>query len=53
MNRLTMEEKAFGDYTEERYAWLLEDFIQFEKPIPAKGMLSIWECPDENLLYEE
>ncbi len=49
MNRLTMEEKAFGDYTEGRYAWLLEDFMQFEKPIPAKGMLSIWDYPDDNL----
>jgi hypothetical protein len=49
INRLTMEEKAFGDYAEGRYAWILEDPIQFEKPIPARGTLSIWEYADENL----
>jgi hypothetical protein len=25
INCLTMEEKAFGDYSEGRYAWMLED----------------------------
>jgi activating signal cointegrator 1 len=48
INRLTMEEKAFGDYSEGRYAWVLEEAIQFDKPIPARGTLSIWEFPDEN-----
>ncbi len=49
IDRLTMEEKAFGDYSEGRYAWILEDHKQFYKPIPARGTLSIWEYPDENL----
>jgi len=49
IDRLTMEEKAFGDYSEGRYAWLLEDHKQFDNPIPARGTLSIWEHPDENL----
>lgn len=49
MNRLTMEEKAFGDYSEGRFAWMLEDHIQFSSPIPARGTLSIWEYPDEAL----
>lgn len=43
INRLTMEEKAFGDYSEGRYAWILEDAVQFDNPIPARGTLSIWE----------
>ena len=43
INRLTMEEKAFGDYSGGRYAWILEDAVQFDKPIPARGTLSIWE----------
>jgi hypothetical protein len=43
INRLTMEEKAFGDYSEGRYAWMLEDAVQFDEPIPAKGTLCIWE----------
>lgn len=49
INRLTMEEKAFGDYSKGRYAWILEEPEQFNKPIPARGTLSIWEYPDENL----
>ncbi len=46
INRLTMEERAFGDYSEGRYAWILEDEKQFDNPIPARGTLSIWEYPD-------
>lgn len=33
----------FGDYAVGRYAWILEDIKPLEKPIPAKGALSIWE----------
>lgn len=43
INRLTMEEKAFGDYSEGRYAWILEEPVEFDQPIPARGTLSIWE----------
>ncbi len=43
INRLTMEEKAFGDYSDGRYAWMLEEAEQFDTPIPARGTLSIWE----------
>lgn len=43
INKLTMEEKAFGDYTSGRFAWMLEDAEQFKKPIPARGMLNLWE----------
>lgn len=49
INRLTMEEKAFGDYSAGRFAWILEDHKQYDKPIPARGTLSIWEYADENL----
>jgi hypothetical protein len=49
INRLTMEEKAFGDYADGRYAWILEEPVEYDKPIAARGTLSIWEYPDENL----
>ncbi len=49
INRLSMEERAFGDYSEGRFAWLLEEPVQFDKPIPARGTLSIWEYPDDHL----
>ncbi len=48
INRLTLEEKAFGDYSEGRYAWIMEDHLQFDNPIPARGTLSIWEYPNPN-----
>ena len=43
-------ELAFGDYSPARYGWYCEDAVKFEKPIPYKGALSIWEFPDEILM---
>jgi hypothetical protein len=43
MNKLTMEEKAFGDYTPGRFAWILQDPVLFKTPLPAKGSLILWE----------
>ncbi len=43
MNKLTMEEKAFGDYTPGRFAWILQDPIVFKIPMGAKGSLTLWE----------
>jgi hypothetical protein len=45
----TDKELAFGDYSPGRFGWLFSDPVLFEKPIPAKGKLSIWEF-DESLL---
>jgi hypothetical protein len=42
INRLTFEEKAFGDYSEGRFAWIFEEAIQFQKTYPAKGSLILW-----------
>lgn len=38
-------ERAFGDYTPGRYAWLLANVQALPEPIPCKGALSLWE-PD-------
>ena len=35
-------ERAFGDYSEGRYAWMLVNVVQLQ-PIPAKGALGFWE----------
>jgi hypothetical protein len=43
MNRLTLEEKAFGDYSAGRYGWMLEDAIAYVTPIPARGHLRLWD----------
>ena len=39
----TLREREFGDYSEGRYAWVLEHVIPFAAPVPAKGMLGLWE----------
>lgn len=46
MNRLTMEEKAFGDYTPGRFAWLLQDAVAFKTPLGSRGSLTLWEFDD-------
>jgi hypothetical protein len=43
INSLTLEEKAFGDYTKGRYAWILSEPIAFDAPIFIKGSLGLWE----------
>ena len=43
LDKLTLEERAFGDYYAGRYAWLLKDAITYEEPIPATGRLGLWE----------
>ena len=36
-------EFSFGDYTPGRYGWILEDVKLLPAPVPAKGMLGLWE----------
>jgi activating signal cointegrator 1 len=36
-------EHSFGDYTPGRYAWLLADVKLLPSPIPARGMLGLWD----------
>jgi hypothetical protein len=43
MNTLTLEEKAFGDYTKGRFAWLLSEPAAFDEPIAIKGALRLWK----------
>lgn len=36
-------ERAFGDYSAGRFAWLLTNIECLPKPIEAKGALGLWE----------
>jgi activating signal cointegrator 1 len=36
-------ERAFGDYTPGRYAWILSDVKALYAPIATKGALGLWE----------
>lgn len=40
--RITIKEYNLGDYTAERYAWILEGVELLEEPINAKGKQRIW-----------
>lgn len=35
-------EAEFGDFSDGRFAWLLEDAVELVNPQPAKGSLGIW-----------
>jgi activating signal cointegrator 1 len=38
----SVDELTFGDFSDGRYAWLLEHQYDFVAPIPAKGALGLW-----------
>ena len=44
INILTLEEKAFGDYTSCRYAWILEDAVLFKEFFGVRGSINLWNC---------
>lgn len=35
-------ERAFGDFTPGCFAWLLDDIVQLDEPIPARGQQGLW-----------
>jgi activating signal cointegrator 1 len=41
---LNPDEREFGDYSANRYAWILEDGHFLPRPVPAKGSLGLWEA---------
>lgn len=41
--RLTEVERAFGDFSQGRAAWILANVRTLREPIPAKGALSLWD----------
>ncbi len=40
-------EADFGDYTAGRYGFRLVDVILLPKPVPARGMLNLWNVPTD------
>lgn len=44
---LDEHERAFGDYSLGRWAWLLADVKPLPVPIPAKGALHLWEWNEQ------
>lgn len=44
---LSDQERAFGDYSPGRFAWMLTKVRRLQTPIPCKGALRLWELPAE------
>lgn len=44
---LSANERAFGDYSPGRYAWILKNPVIFPRPIPATGKQGWWNWEDE------
>lgn len=42
-------ERAFGDYSPRRYAWLLEDVTLLTTPIPTRGHQMLWDWDDSSI----
>jgi activating signal cointegrator 1 len=42
---LTDQERALGDYSPGRYAWVFEDIEPLEKPVPCRGFQSLFDWP--------
>lgn len=40
---LTPKERAFGDYHEGRWMWLLDDIQPLPEPVAARGALKLWD----------
>ena len=47
LKRSNPAEYAFGDYRIGRYAWVFENPMLFEKPIPARGRQGLWNWEDD------
>lgn len=45
--QLDDNERAFGDYTPGRYAWLLADIQPLDKALACRGALGLWAVPPE------
>lgn len=42
-DQLTVQERAFGDYSDGRFAWELREVRILPEPIPCKGNRQLWE----------
>jgi activating signal cointegrator 1 len=40
-------ERAFGDYSAGRFAWLTANPVRFGTPVPYRGGLGLFDVPDE------
>lgn len=41
-DNLSWIEKACGDYSDKRFAWMTKNIKELEVPVPIKGQLGLW-----------
>ena len=41
--KLTIQERALGDFSLGRYAWEFQKMVPVDPPVPVKGMQGLWE----------
>lgn len=44
---LKLNNKVYKNNHENQYAWKLEDIVKYEKPIPIKGKLGLWNYKED------
>lgn len=44
---VNMVERAFGDFSANRFAWLCANAVAFPEPIPFRGAQGLFDVPDE------
>lgn len=42
---LSDQERAFGDYSNGRFAWILRDVARLQGPLTIRGMQGLWKVP--------
>lgn len=46
---INMRERAFGDYSSGRFAWLCRNAVAFPEPIPCRGRQGLWDVDPATL----
>lgn len=46
------DEAEFGDFSDGRFAWVLDDVVELVKPQPARGSLGLWKWMPSTVLNE-
>lgn len=41
------DQLPFGDFTSGRWAWLLDNIVKLDEPIPCRGRQGVWTVPDD------
>lgn len=41
------KERAFGDWSPDRWGWKLSNVVRLDEPIPCRGSQGLWVVPDE------